>query len=197
MNFLAHAVLAGDCETDRVGGLIGDFIKGPLPAGLPPELAAGVALHRAIDSYAEHHPAFIRSRQRISAKRRRLAGVLVDLFYDHVLARDWDRHATLPLKDYAHRCYSELAGAYPQLPEQARDISEKMRSGDWLNSYRDCVAVGIVIDRMSIYRLRRANPLAGGIEEFLADAEGFSADFNHFLPDARQFAQSWKVRRRA
>ena len=49
MNFLAHAVLAGDDDADRIGGLLGDFVKGPLPAGLPPALAKGVALHRAIE----------------------------------------------------------------------------------------------------------------------------------------------------
>ena len=51
MNFLAHALLSGEAEPDRVGGLMGDFIKGLLPAGLPADLAAGVALHRAIDSW--------------------------------------------------------------------------------------------------------------------------------------------------
>lgn len=89
MNFLAHTVLAGIDEADRIGGLLGDFIKGPLPAGLPPALASGVALHRAIDGYADRHPAFLASRARISSRRRRVAGVLVDLFYDHLLARDW------------------------------------------------------------------------------------------------------------
>lgn len=57
MNFLAHAFLAGDAEADRIGGLMGDFVKGQLPAGLTPALAAGVALHRAIDSFADRHPA--------------------------------------------------------------------------------------------------------------------------------------------
>ena len=53
MNFLAHTLLAGDAASDRIGGLLGDFVKGLLPAGLPPDLAAGVALHRAIDSFAD------------------------------------------------------------------------------------------------------------------------------------------------
>ena len=69
MNFLAHAVLAGAADADRYGGLLGDFVKGLLPAGLPPELAAGVALHRAIDSYADRHPAFIASRQPPAGQR--------------------------------------------------------------------------------------------------------------------------------
>ena len=92
MNFLAHALLAGESPALVVGGVVGDWIKGPLPAGLPEDLARGVALHRAIDTFAETHPAFCASRARMSAGRRRYAGVLVDIFYDHLLARDWAQY---------------------------------------------------------------------------------------------------------
>ena len=66
MNFLAHAYLAGDTRALVVGGVVGDWIKGTLPGALPADLARGVALHRAIDSFAETHPAFQASRQRMS-----------------------------------------------------------------------------------------------------------------------------------
>ena len=46
-------------------------------------------LHRRIDSFADTHPAFRRSRGRVSAARRRVAGIMVDMFYDHFLARHW------------------------------------------------------------------------------------------------------------
>ena len=82
MNFLAHALLAGESPALVVGGVVGDWIKGPLPAGLPEDLARGVALHRAIDSFAETHPAFCASRARMSPARRRYAGVLVDICWD-------------------------------------------------------------------------------------------------------------------
>lgn len=70
-----------------------------------------------------------------------------------------------------------------------------MRAYGWLTSYRHAAAVGEAIDRMAIYRLRRANSLAGGLEEFFADSEGFAADFREFLPDALSFAQDWRARR--
>ena len=197
MNFLAHAFLAGDIETDRVGGVLGDFVKGPLPAGLSAELTSGVALHRAIDSFAERHPAFAASRARVSATRRRVSGVLVDLFYDHLLAREWDKHHPLALSAYAARVYAELASNAAELPARAREIAVSMRQGDWLTSYRDIGHVGDAIDRMAIYRMQRANPLAGGIEEFLADTTGFSEDFSVFLPDALVFAQNWQAARRS
>ena len=198
VNFLAHALLAGDAGADRIGGLMGDFVKGLLPAGLPPDLAAGVALHRAIDSFADRHPAFIASRARISPLRRRVGGVLVDLFYDHLLARDWNEWCNdVPdnLADYTAQLYATLDDFYPVLPEAARTVADRMRTYDWLTSYQRVEAVGAAIDRMSVYRLRRANPLAGGIEEFIADPEGFAADFRSFLPDALSYAEDWRRQR--
>ena len=195
MNFLAHALLAGDDDDDRVGGLMGDFVKGLLPAGLPPALASGVALHRAIDSFADRHPAFAASRARISATRRRVAGVLVDLFYDHLLARDWADHGAGSLDDYTAGIYAALQRYRGILPAPAEAVANRMQANDWLASYRDVAAVGRAIDLMAIHRLRRPNALAGGIEEFLADAQGFAADFRTFLPDALAFAEAWRAAR--
>ncbi|WP_263771761.1 acyl carrier protein phosphodiesterase [Propionivibrio soli] len=195
MNFLAHAFLAGDDAAYRAGGVIGDFIKGPLPAGLPEDLAAGVALHRALDSYADRHPAFIASRTRITPERRRVGGVLVDLFYDHLLARDWARHGVGPLAAYAADVYATLDAYADFLPEAAREVAQLMRQHDWLVSYGRVEAVARTIDRMARYRLRQPNHLGGGIEEFLADAEGFAADFRTFLPDASRFCAEWRSRR--
>jgi len=195
MNFLAHALLAGSLESDQVGGLIGDLVKGPLPAGLPMELASGVALHRAIDTFADRHPAFLASRARISPLRRRVSGVLVDLFYDHLLARDWlDRgHGTLT--DYTAKLYAILHAHTAVLSENGRETIKLMRRHDWLCGYRNIEAIGRTIDRMAVYRLQRATTLAGGIEEFFADIEGFEADFRAFLPDAQDFAADWRLKR--
>ena len=195
MNFLAHALLAGDRDSDRVGGLLGDFVKGPLPAGLPPELADGVALHRAIDSFADRHWAFAASRARVSPARRRVAGVLVDLFYDHLLARDWATHGEGELAAYAASLYRAVRAQAQHLPDAANEVATMMQRGDWLASYRDLAAVGRAIDRMAIHRLRRPNTLGGGIDEFVADADGFAADFASFLPDATAFAADWRARR--
>jgi acyl carrier protein phosphodiesterase len=197
MNYLAHALIAGAADADRIGGVLGDFVKGPLPAGLPPDLAAGVALHRAVDSFADRHPAFAASRARVSPLRRRVSGVLVDLFYDHLLARDWAEHGTGTLDDYTAQLHAVLHGFHEVLPEPARDGAQRIRSHGWLPSYRDVDAVARVIDLMAVHRLRRANTLAGGIEEFHADAAGFDADFRLFLPDALAFASAWRATRDA
>ena len=190
MNLLAHAVLAGDDPALIVGGVVGDWIKGPLPGPLPADLARGVALHRAIDSHAETHPAFQRSRNRVSPARRRYAGILVDIYYDHLLARDWPQHP--PLADACRRIYRHIADRLADLPDHARPAMALMADEDWLASYARLAGIADVLQRMG-RRVRQPNPLAGGEAEFIADAAGFAADYERWYLDARGFAAEWRA----
>jgi acyl carrier protein phosphodiesterase len=191
MNFLAHALLAGDDPALVVGGVVGDWIKGPLPGRLPPDLARGVALHRAIDSHAETHPAFRRSRARVSPARRRYAGVLVDIFYDHLLARDWAALHHQPFADYRHAVYGAVAARVADLPEHSHYALRLMAGEDWFHGYARIDGIADVLARMS-RRARRPNPLAGGEGEFVSDPDGFCTDFHEWLVDARRFAGEWR-----
>lgn len=184
MNYLAHAYLAGDADSDRLGGLMGDFVKGPLPCGLPDDLAAGVALHRRIDSYADMHPAFQRSRARVSATRRRYAGVMVDMFYDHLLAAHWPAYSPQALVQYSQGIYDLLDANAPALPERLDQVRIWMRKDDWLCGYRTMQGTGDAIDRIARHRLSRPGTLPGAIEELEADYQGFKMDFLEFMSDA-------------
>lgn len=192
MNFLAHALLAGDEPALIVGGVVGDWIKGPLPGALPDDLAQGVALHRAIDSFAETHPAFQQSRTRISAARRRYAGVFVDIFYDHLLAQNWATLDGRPLADYCATVYALVENRLPELPASGHAALRLMASEDWLSSYARIEGIADVLARMS-RRARQPNPLAYGEQEFLADVAGFSADFHAWLGDAQAFCRRWRA----
>ncbi len=194
MNFLAHALLAGESPALVVGGVVGDWIKGPLPAGLPEDLARGVALHRAIDSFAETHPAFCASRARMSPARRRYAGVLVDIFYDHLLARDWARYRGDGLGSYCALVYRQIADRRHHLPASAHHALELMAREDWLQSYSGLEGIADVLARMS-RRARQPNPLAGGEADFVAAGEGFEGDFRAWLPDAQRFVADWLAAR--
>ena len=208
MNYLAHAFLAGPIAADRVGGVVGDFVKGlldPLPPGLGPALADGVRLHRRIDSFADTHPAFRRSRGRVSAQRRRVAGIMVDLFYDHFLARHWaavtsrwPAHAAAAgasLTAFTAETY-RLIETHPEpLPAAFVPVFARMAAHDWLASYDDAATVALALDRMAAHRLRQPNPLAGAGAELLEDYAGFEADFFDFLPDALAFAAGVRAAR--
>ena len=193
MNYLAHALLAGQSPALVVGGVIGDFIKGPLPGALPEDLARGVALHRAIDSFAETNPAFRASRNRVSPERRRYAGILVDIFYDHLLARDWDQIHHQPLSDYSTSVYKTIAARLDDISTSAHFALQLMAEEDWLSSYAGIDGIGNVLARMS-RRARQPNPLAGSEQEFLTDPSGFATDFADWLVAARQFVDQWMAR---
>lgn len=187
MNFLAHAWLAGDDPAHQLGGLMGDFVKGPLPAGLPADIAAGVALHRRIDVFADNHPAFRRSRGRVSPARRRAAGILVDMFYDHFLARHWQAFHREPLSDFTARMYALMDAHHPVLPSRLAGLLPSMREDDWLASYRSTETVAFALDRMA-RRLSRPELLLGGGAELDIHYVGLEEDFFEFANDAASFA---------
>lgn len=190
MNFLAHAFLAGDDQALVVGGVIGDWIKGPLPGSLPADLARGVALHRAIDSHAETHAAFRASRARISAPRRRYGGVIVDILYDHLLARQWQELHPQPLADYCLQVYRLIGARLDDIPASAHFALKLMADEDWLSSYHEIGGIADVLARMS-RRARQPNPLLHAEQEFLGDPASYDLDFNHWLDDAQRFVSQW------
>jgi acyl carrier protein phosphodiesterase len=194
MNFLAHAFLAGDDPALIVGGVIGDWIKGPLsgPSSgvLPDDLARGVALHRAIDSHAETHTAFRASRARISPARRRYGGIVVDILYDHLLARRWQEFHARPLEEFCAWVYRLIDARLDDLPPAAHFALKLMADEDWLASYRRLDGIADVLARMS-RRARQPNPLLHAEQEYLVDPAGYALDFEHWLADAREFTGRW------
>lgn len=194
MNYLAHLLLAGEDPSLRLGGMLGDFVKGPLPGSLPPEVAHGVALHRRIDAFTDGHPVFRTSRERVSVARRRYAGVMVDMFYDHFLAANWSVFCSVSLDRFSAEAYGLMETHIEVLPERLATILPSMRKHDWLTSYRDAAAIGRALDRMSSHRLRQPNGMAGGGDELLAAYAGFEADFHEFFPQALEFAREWIAR---
>lgn len=190
MNFLAHALLAGDDPALIVGGVVGDWIKGHLPGTLPADLARGVALHRAIDTFAETNPHFCRSRSRISKERRRYAGVLVDIFYDHLLAHHWADIHHQPLNDFCDSVYDMIRTRLHDLPPDSHLAMNMMAHEHWLSSYASMESIADVLQRMS-RRVRQPNPLARGEQELLADVAGFTGDFQVWLTDTKIYSQQW------
>ena len=192
MNFLAHLWLAGPDEAMRLGAIAGDFVKGPLPAGLPGDIARGAELHRAIDRFADEHPVFRRSRARVSDARRRFGGVMIDMFYDHFLAANWaDYHADEPLPVFAARQYALLRDHIHRMPEASRRVVMRMSETDWLTSYAEAETIEYALDRIAS-RLSRPKAFIGCGEELHAHYDEFRADSAAFLTDAAAFSKAWR-----
>lgn len=189
MNYLAHLFLAGPEPESLLGALMGDFVKGVLDQRYPAAITRALALHRRIDSFTDAHPVTAASRARISPERRRFAGIMVDLFYDHFLALHWDQHAREPLDAFTARVYALLKEHDAVLPERLRSIAPGMARSDWLASYARVESIHAALDRMSL-RLKRQNRLAGAGLELEANYAALETDFHAFFPDLVRFAQT-------
>ncbi|MCV4281386.1 acyl carrier protein phosphodiesterase [Pseudomonas capsici] len=188
MNYLAHLHLGGQRPAQLLGSLYGDFVKGPLPGRFPAELEASIRLHRSIDSFTDNHPLIKDAMARFPAQRRRYAGIMLDVFFDHCLARDWHRYADIPLESFTRKVYGALA-AERQLPERLALIAPRMAAQDWLGSYREFDVLEQVLGGIS-RRLSRPDGLAGAMQELQALYQPLSADFAEFYPLLQDFAQA-------
>ncbi len=187
MNYLAHLHLGGNAPAELLGSLYGDFVKGPLTGQWPATIEAGIALHRRIDAFTDSHPLQAQARARFPAERRRVAGIFLDLFFDHCLARDWQRYSEQPLDRFTTRVYQILA-AEAQLPGHLQYMAPRMAAQDWLGSYRDFEVLGQVIAGMS-RRLSRPGLLDGGLDDLRRLYEPLSEDFRAFYPQLMAFAR--------
>src|SRR5688572_11794852 len=105
MNYLAHALLSHQSAEAILGALLGDFVKGPVGAEYPPAVRDAIHLHRLIDRYTDSHPVVLSSRRLVSDARRRFAPIMIDMFYDHFLARHWSDYCDTPLRQFARQVY--------------------------------------------------------------------------------------------
>jgi acyl carrier protein phosphodiesterase len=190
LNYLVHLFLAEPTADSLLGNLMGDFVKGRLGPEWPEGIRRGIALHRGVDRFAHDHPVYRRSRSRLPDAFGHYRGILVDVFYDHFLARSWERHHPLPLPEFARRVYRLLEVHHAHLPPGLQTVAPRMIAGNWLVSYREVATVGLALQRMSA-RIRRPNPLAAGGEELVRHYAGFEEDCDRFLAAARLFVGEW------
>lgn len=183
MNYLAHLLLSADTPQSRVGNLLGDFLKPHQAQHLPEALRAGMALHQAIDRYTDHHPIVRQSKARVAAERRRFAGILVDIFYDHYLARHWARFSDMPLEQFTARSYAELHALHGWLPERLQTILPIMERENWLLRYGELDGVAEVLSAFSRHRISRDNPVAQGIDDLTQHYAALEQDFLVFFPE--------------
>lgn len=161
-------------------------MRGPLNTlSYPATWLEGIKLHRRVDAYTDQHPVVIQSRNRISPKRRRYAGIIVDLAYDHFLASHWQNYHPRNLNAFKKICYRELATQRPALPDTCQWLIPHLINGDWLASYQAIKGVSSALNgiaRRYEKRFQRLTPLENSAEEIEAQWDGLYADFREFMP---------------
>lgn len=198
MNFLAHLHLADGDPGDMTGGVAADFVRNPDLGALPPDVVRGVMLHRAIDGFTDRNPITLRSISRVAKEFGWFGGIVIDIYYDHILARDWAAYSAEPLSAFAARSYAVLEAQHGTLPEDARDFIRKFIDSDRLNLYatRDGIADTLArVSRVIAKRIpSRAMWLPDAMPLLVARDAELAADFHAFYPELMAFAAEHRRR---
>lgn len=190
MNYLAHLFLAENTPESIIGNLLGDFVKGAIGDEYPPQIRRGIELHRQVDKFTDAHPRVRSSKNLISPQRRRFAGIMVDMVYDHFLARNWAEYSVIPLPVFSQQIYTILTVHHEMLPERLQMVLPRMVSQDWLTSYRELSSIDTALNRIAT-RLKRENSLTNSAEELKFHYEQLESDFRVFFPELIHYVQNW------
>lgn len=188
MNFLAHIYLSGDNNLLKIGNFIADGIHGQPPEDLPEEVKKGIVLHRFIDTYTDAHPVFRQSTKRLHPYYHHYSGVIIDIFYDHFLAKNWNEYHSESLQDYTNGFYTLLQENETILPEKTKGMVPYMIKHDWLGSYASIEGIGSILKQMD-RRTANKSGMGNAVKQLTEFYEDFEEEFRVFFKDLRQYVK--------
>lgn len=195
MNFLAHFHVSPPTADAIAGAFLGDFVRGNVhdQVDLPLEMRNAITLHRKVDAFTDSHPIWQRSAARLAPERRRLAGIIIDVIYDHYLCRHWDQFAAQELSGFADFCYTSLLSRTQFMEVEPRRVVRRMQDHDWLNSYLQTSGIALAFRRLS-FRSKALNGIQKASIDFENHYEELEADFLAYYPLLQSYAlEEWKA----
>jgi acyl carrier protein phosphodiesterase len=187
MNFLAHIYLSGDNDLIKIGNFMADGIRGKQFKNYPLEVQEGIILHRAIDTFTDAHPIFRQSTKKLHARYHHYAGVIVDVFYDHFLAKNWATYSDENLSDYVTAFYQSLSDNTSILSEKTITFMPYMIEQNWLLSYQTIAGIDKILTQMDS-RTKNKSKMRFASEELKEFYTEFEEDFTKFFAELRVHA---------
>ena len=193
MNYLAHAWLARHSDEAILGGLLGDFVFGrSVLQDWRPSVRIEIVRHRRIDRYTDEHPAVVEARALFGGLRR-YAGIVLDVYFDHRLARDWPRWNDESLHDFTARVYRVLREHRDELPPRLQAIAPRMSAHDWLGSYAVRGNVDGAVRGIATRLSRNGDKLVACLDLLRAHQTRIDAAFDAFFPDLVDAARRLRI----
>lgn len=187
MNFLAHIYLSGDNDQLKIGNFIADGLIGNKFKHYPLGIQKGILMHRQIDSYTDTHPVVRISKKRLHPRYRHYAGVIIDILYDHFLAKRWSVYSNIELNTYAQDFYKLLNVNYDILPEKIKYLLPYMIKHNWLYNYRTIEGIESVLIGVN-KRTKNVSKMNLAVEDLKMHYTEFENDFITFFEDLCNFS---------
>ena len=182
MNYLAHIYLSRDHELISIGNFMADHVKGKKFKLYADDLQKGILLHRQIDSFTDAHQLVRQSKRRLDDAYGLYRGIIIDILYDHLLAKNWHLYSEIPLADYTQVFYKRLKRHYDVLPEKVQYMSKYLVKEDWLLSYAHMEGIQKVLEGMNRRTGGKSN-MNLAIHDLESHYEGFESDFKLFFAE--------------
>ncbi|TRY33228.1 DUF479 domain-containing protein [Aliiglaciecola sp. M165] len=190
MNYVAHIHLAHVSKTSLLGNFMGDFVKGQAYRSLPDELSRGVQLHRKIDTFTDQHSSVLRLKRNFPDNIRRMSGVVLDIYFDHLLCRYWEKYSENSLEQVLDRFYQELEHSTTQLSGRYSQVKQGLLEHRWLVTYQNlenCLEIFFNIEK----RLSRQVSFAEQSYQYLlANQADIEEHFLSFYPELVGYTHS-------
>lgn len=192
MNFLAHIYLSGDNEFVTIGNFIADGIRGKSYKKFPIDVQIGILLHREIDTYTDAHPIVRQSTKRLHKNYSHYSGVIVDILYDHFLAKNWKDYSNVPLEVYVEQFYDSLEANFEMLPNRTQRMLPHMIADNWLLSYAKIEGIQRVLDGMNrrTKNVSGMNTATNELKQYYAE---FENEFTSFFEELRAFTKQKRI----
>jgi len=187
MNFLAHIYLSGENELVTIGNFVADGVRGNKYKLYLAEIQAGIVLHREIDTFTDAHPIFRQSTKRLHKPYGHYSGVIVDIFYDHFLAKNWNSYSDVTLADYIDDFYKSLNNSIDILPDRFKRITPIMIEGNWLLSYATIDGIQLVLNGMN-RRTKGRSKMNEATKELKEHYKVFEEDFTVFFKELIEYS---------
>lgn len=189
MNFLAHIYLSGNNDFIKIGNFMADGIRGKQFENFPEEIQKGILLHRAIDTFTDAHPIFRKSTKRLHERYHHYSGVIIDVFYDHFLAKNWNNYSNENLEEYIIRFYQSMHTHYDLLSEKAKEILPHMEKQNWLSSYQTIEGIHEILTQMD-RRTKNTSNMRFASEELTVFYDEFEKEFKSFFEELKVYSSS-------
>lgn len=186
MNYLAHIYLSGENDMITIGNFMADGIKGSRYKKYPVEIQKGIILHRAIDTYTDAHPIVKQSTKRLHKKYGHYSGVIVDILYDHFLAKNWNQYHAQPLADYVANFYDILNKHHELLTPRIQKMIPYMIKDNWLLSYAEITGIGTVLFNMN-RRTKNRSKMDRAVQDLELFYAQFENEFTLFFAELRLY----------
>lgn len=187
MNFLAHIYLSGIDENIIIGNFIADAIKGKKYLNYPPLIQKGILLHREIDTFTDSHPIFHQSTARLHKNYSHYSGVIVDILYDHFLAKNWNDYHPQPLADFVQEFYALIREKFTELPARIQRLTPYMIADNWLLSYATVEGIGRILAQMNV-RTKGIARMDLAVQDLKMHYPLFENEFTLFFEEMRVHA---------